>query len=79
MEGVHRAGYEAGEEHAAAEPGLPDRDMVTDPAEQRADDHREGECADHVGQHPVIGCHHHHQYTEYKVHPQREPKDFRFF
>ena len=79
VEGVHRAGYEAGEEHAAAEPGLPDRDMVTDPAEQRADDHREGECADHVGQHPVIGCHHHHQYTEYKVHPQREPKDLRFF
>ena len=78
MEGVHRAGYEAREEHAAAEPGLPDRDMVTDPAEQRADDHREGECADHVGQHPVIGCHHHHQYTEYKVHPQREPKDLRF-
>ena len=79
VEGVHRTGHEAGEEHAATEPGLPDRDVVTDPAEQGADDHRESECADHVGQHPVVRCHHHHQYTEYKVHPQREPKDLHFF
>lgn len=79
IEGIEGTGHKAGEEHAAAEPDLPDGDVIAHPAQQGADDHSEGQCTDHVGQHPVVGRHHHHQSRQNQEHPKGKTKDLGFF
>jgi hypothetical protein len=53
--------------------------VIAHPAQQGADDHSEGQCTDHVGQHPVVGRHHHHQSRQNQEHPKGKTKDLGFF
>ena len=78
-EGVHGAGAQAGEQHTAAEPGVPYGDVVANPTKQSTDGQREGQSAHHIRQQPVHSGHENHDDINNDEHPNREAENLVFF